>query len=66
MVSKEEARKLQQDSERELNVHPAAAICKCAAGLLILMLLVLIGSGSDFRHEARSELARAVAVEPAE
>ena len=45
MVSEYEARKLKQD----LNATPAS-VWRCAAGLLGLVILVVMGTGSDLPH----------------
>lgn len=50
MVSEYEARKLQHDLKPELNAT-SAAVWKCAAGLLGLVILVLMGTGIDLRHD---------------
>ncbi|HEV7392754.1 MAG TPA: hypothetical protein VGO08_14000 [Burkholderiales bacterium] len=42
MISEYEARKLQRDLRRELNATPAA-VCKCAAGLLVLVVVTWVG-----------------------
>jgi hypothetical protein len=44
MISQSQARRLQHDLQRELNATPAA-VWKCAAGLLGLVILVLLGTG---------------------
>ena len=43
MVTKYEAQKLQHDMRAEMNASPAV-VFKCAACLLVFVLLVLIGS----------------------
>ena len=46
MVSEYEARKLQQDSKRELDATPAT-VWKCAAGLVGVVILALLGTANE-------------------
>lgn len=50
MVSQYEARKLQNDLNPELNAT-LASVWKCAAGLLVLVMLALLGTGIDLRDD---------------
>ena len=56
MVSGYEAVKLQRDMHRELD-GSSGAVVKCAAGLAIVVLVSLLGSGFDVRD--RDAAARA-------
>ena len=51
MVSEYEARKLQRDSSRELDAKPAT-VWKCAAGLVTVALVALIGTANDERRDS--------------
>ena len=51
MVSEYEARKLQHDSKHELNATPAT-VWKCAAGLVGVVILSLLGTANDPQRDS--------------
>ncbi|MDB5922554.1 MAG: hypothetical protein JWN13_1490 [Betaproteobacteria bacterium] len=57
MISEYEARKLQRDLRSELNATPAA-VWRCAAGLLVLVVLTLVGIEFGLQPDSESTRTR--------
>ena len=57
MISEYEGRKLQRDLRRELNATPAA-VWKCAAGLLVLVVVTLVGIEFGLQPDSESTTTR--------
>ncbi|MGZ5092677.1 MAG: hypothetical protein ACXWCY_11090 [Burkholderiales bacterium] len=57
MISEYEARKLQRDLRSELNATPAA-VWKCAAGLVVLVVVTLVGIEFGLQPDGESTTTR--------
>ena len=62
MLTEHEARKLQHDMRHELGATPAAVL-KCAAALVILVVVAVVGSVTDLRRGADGTVATAAQTE---
>ena len=64
MVTEYEARKLQHDLRSELDATPAD-VWKCAAGLLVIVMVTLVGTQVGLQQDGESKTARLSIAKPA-